>query len=65
MQALNYQEAIQLFSQRLKPDDTTLFADVQKVLDEVRSGGDKAALALTLKFDGVKLKTLRVSPKGF
>ncbi len=65
MQRLRFQEAIQLFSQRLKPDDSNLFADVQKVLDEVRLGGDKAALSLTLKFDGVKLNTLRVPEKAF
>jgi histidinol dehydrogenase len=65
MQRLNFQQALELFSQRLKPDDGKLFADVQRVLDDVRLGGDKAAKALTLTFDGVKLRTLRVPAKAF
>jgi histidinol dehydrogenase len=65
MKPLSFQEALKLFPQRLKPDDATFFADVQKVLDEVRLGGDEAAKALTLKFDGVRLKSIRVPAKAF
>jgi histidinol dehydrogenase len=65
MKPLSFQEAIKLFSQRLKPEESAFFADVQKVLDEVRLGGDEAAKTLTLKFDGVRLKTIRVPAKAF
>jgi histidinol dehydrogenase len=65
MQRLNFQQATRLFSKRLKPDDSKLFTDVKRVLDEVRWGGDKAVKALTLKFDGVELETFKVSSKAF
>lgn len=65
MKHLSFQEAMDLFTGRLKPDDSTLFADVQKVLDEVRLHGDKAVRDLSLKFDGVKLKTFQVPASAF
>ena len=65
MKPLSFQQAIQLFSQRLQPDDPSLFTNVQKILDDVRLGGDDAAKALSLKFDGVRLKHLRVPAKAF
>ncbi len=39
-----------------------LSQQVENILNNVRKNGDKALFDLTEKFDGVKLKTLRVSP---
>lgn len=50
---------------RLTNRNVNLSADVEKavsaILDEVREGGDAAVRALTKKFDGVELESLRVT----
>lgn len=41
--------------------DAGIRADVQRIIDSVREGGDAAVRALTLKFDGAELDAFRVS----
>jgi histidinol dehydrogenase len=36
---------------------------VSRIIDDVRTGGDKALIDLTLKIDGIKLKTLEITKK--
>jgi histidinol dehydrogenase len=38
---------------------------VQRIVEEVRSGGDAALSALTLKFDGARLNSMRVTASEF
>jgi histidinol dehydrogenase len=44
-------------------DSSTLEKKVQKILDKVKKGGDKAVKKFTKEFDGVKLKKLLVTEK--
>ena len=43
-------------------DNSGLRSDVMEILDQVKKGGDESLSNLTLKFDGLKLTELRVSP---
>ena len=43
--------------------DPALIASVRVIMDEVKTGGDKAVLDFTTKFDGVRLENLRVPIK--
>ena len=42
--------------------DISVYEAVSNIMAEVKTGGDKAVLELTAKFDGVKPASLRVSP---
>jgi histidinol dehydrogenase len=44
-------------------DSSALEKKVQKILDKVKKGGDKAVIKFTKEFDGVKLKKLLVTEK--
>ena len=43
--------------------DPALTKSVRDIMDTVKSGGDKAVLDFTEKFDGVKLDSLRIPPE--
>jgi histidinol dehydrogenase len=62
----NAKEAIELFSnRRLLEDDTALLESVQQTINDVRKRGDAAVKELSEKFDGMKLKNVRVPAKDF
>jgi histidinol dehydrogenase len=62
----NAKEAIELFSnRRLLEDDTALLESVQQTIHDVRKRGDAAVKELSEKFDGMKLKNVRVPSKDF
>ncbi|MFC2098295.1 histidinol dehydrogenase [Bacteroidota bacterium] len=44
-------------------DNSGLRSAVMEILDQVKKGGDESLSNLTLKFDGLKLTELRVSPE--
>ena len=44
-------------------DYHSLLKPVRKILEKVKEKGDKAMLKFTKQFDGVKIKTLSVSPE--
>ncbi len=44
---------------------TGLGATVREIIEEVRRGGDAALIALTERFDGIRLETLEVTPAEF
>jgi histidinol dehydrogenase len=46
-------------------DAAAIRAAAQDIIDAVRHGGDAAVLALTEKFDGVRLASVRVTPQEF
>lgn len=46
-------------------DDSTLRAEVSRLIDQVRADGDATLRALTRRFDGVELDSLQVSPAEF
>jgi histidinol dehydrogenase len=56
------QDALQRPAQR---DAAHIAAAAQDIIDTVRRGGDAALLALTEKFDGVRVASLRVTPEEF
>jgi histidinol dehydrogenase len=60
--AAQRQEALQRPAQR---DAARIAAQAQDIIDTVRRGGDAALLELTEQFDGVRLASLRVTPREF
>jgi histidinol dehydrogenase len=46
-------------------DAADVAATAQNIISTVRRGGDAAVLALTEKFDGIRLESMRVTPQEF
>jgi histidinol dehydrogenase len=63
MQIIKYPARSEWASLLTRPtfDNTTLFATVQKILDDVKSRGDKAVNEYTEQFDKVKIASLEVT----
>lgn len=63
MEVIKYPARTEWASLLTRPtfDSTSLFDTVQKILDEVRTSGDKAVMKFTKQFDKVELKHLEVT----
>jgi histidinol dehydrogenase len=62
LRAPERREALERPAQR---DAAHIAAAARGIIDTVRRGGDEALLALTEKFDGVRLDSMRVTPQEF
>lgn len=60
-ETLTPQQRVSALSRPAIADNETLSNQVEAIIDRVRTEGDKGILALTEKFDGITLSTLRVS----
>ena len=63
--ALSAEQRAAVLSRPAQENAAELLQKTQAIIDEVRRGGDGALRAMTGKFDGVKLDSLRVSDSEF
>ena len=64
-QKLSDAEKLQALTRPKQLNNPSLFADVQAIITRVQNQGDKALLAYSTQFDGVKLTQLAVSKAEF
>jgi histidinol dehydrogenase len=63
--SLSASERLDALRRPAQREAATIAAAAQNIIDTVRRDGDAAVLALTEKFDGVRLDSMRVTPQEF